>query len=83
MVDLKLSRHTILNKYNDYEVDMVLRNRFNGWLPLNKTLPHSEEGIFKNKYVDTLRAKPDKYEGFICDESKSILKDHRYELEVS
>ena len=76
-------RHTILNKYNDYEVVMVLRNRFNGYLPLSKTLQHPGEGVFKNKYIDVLKSKPVDYEGFKCDENKSILKNERYELEVS
>lgn len=82
VVDIKLVRHTILHKYNDFEVAMVLRNRFDGYISLNKTSRHYGEGIFKNKFIDTLKSSPKKSDGFQCDESKTILKQHRYDLEV-
>mmetsp|Transcript_4271 Transcript_4271/g.4021 ORF Transcript_4271/g.4021 Transcript_4271/m.4021 type:complete len:197 (+) Transcript_4271:3-593(+) len=58
VVDIKLARHTILSTVNEYEVVMILRNRFNNYLSLNKTIYHDEEGLFKNKFIDTLKRSP-------------------------
>lgn len=82
VVDMKLVRHTILHTYNDFEVAMVLRNKFNGFLSLNKTAKHGGEGIFKNKYIDTLKSTPRSKNEFGCDENKQILKNQRYDIEV-
>ncbi|CAI2377845.1 unnamed protein product [Moneuplotes crassus] len=82
VVDIKLVRHTILNIYNDYEIAMVLRNRFNGYLPLNKTSKHKGEGLFKNKFIDTMKSSNKDTNEFKCNDSKTILKEHRYDIET-
>lgn len=59
-----------------------MRNRFNGYVSINKTTVSPGEGIFKNEYIDILKKKSDKTFMNKCDPNKVLLKDDRYELKT-
>ena len=82
VVDLKLVRHSILHKYNDYEIVMVLRNRLDSYIPISKSMLSAGEGMFKNKYVDVLKSHPQDGLKFNLDPNKTVLEDERYEIKV-
>ena len=71
-------RHKLIEKFDDYEVVLVLRNRYNSFIELNKTVSNPFEGIFKNSYIDVLLPKPT--DKFKCDPNKEIFKTERYSL---
>ena len=79
-MDIKLAKHRILDTINSYEVVVVLRNRFNGYVGINKTTTNSHEGIFKNEYIDIIKKKSDQTFMNKCDPNKILLKNDRYEL---
>jgi len=80
VVDIKLMRHTILTSYSDYELAIVLRNRYNGYVEINRETSHNGEGMFKNKYIDVLKNTEDSNFRNKCDRNKQILAGDRYEL---
>ena len=61
-------RHKLIDKFDDYEVVLVLRNRYNEYIQINKTVSNPVEGIFKNKYIDVLM--PKNKDSFKCDPNK-------------
>lgn len=76
-------RHVILDNINTYEIALILRNRFKGYIHIGKESLTTKDGVFKNEFIDVI--KPNKNILGIrnqCDASKEILKDERYELQT-
>lgn len=69
-----------MTSYSDYELALVLRNRYNGYVEINRETSHNGEGMFKNKYIDVLKNTEDSNFRNKCDRNKQILAGDRYEL---
>eukprot|EP00344_Euplotes_crassus_P012347 CAMPEP_0197017414 /NCGR_PEP_ID=MMETSP1380-20130617/79524_1 /TAXON_ID=5936 /ORGANISM="Euplotes crassus, Strain CT5" /LENGTH=812 /DNA_ID=CAMNT_0042444507 /DNA_START=175 /DNA_END=2613 /DNA_ORIENTATION=+ len=80
IVDLKLMRHKILETFNDYELAIVLRNRYNGHIPITRGSKDHNEGLFKNEFIDTLKSEPKTIYRNNYDKSKQVLDEERYSL---
>ena len=83
VVDFKIRKHNMIGEYSDiYEIDIVLRNRFNNYVTIAKSDNDNGEGLFKNEYIDTIKNMSDTTYQFKMDPNHKILKDDRYDLEV-
>ena len=83
VVDFKIRKHNMIGEYSDiYEIDIVLRNRFNNYVTIAKSDNDNGEGLFKNEYIDTIKNMSDTTYQFKMNPNHKILKDDRYDLEV-
>jgi len=75
-------RHKILDVINDYEIALVVRNRYSEYVSFDRAAGNTGEGMFKNEFVDIL--KPNEHPEFHnkCDPNKKILFDERYDLKT-
>lgn len=84
VVDVKLMKHNILKVTSDYELDIVLRNRYDAYVPMNKSVSGKSEGVFKNQYIDCVKDKKkgEKEFGMKMDKTHKVLEKERYDIKT-
>lgn len=81
MVDIQLMRHKIIYDIETYELVLILRNRFGGYVDISKSTLTATEGVFKNEYIDIIKPRSMSTFENKCDANNRILKKERYDLQ--
>ena len=81
VVDAKIMKHNMIKKHQSYEIDIVLRNRFDNYVKIDKASAKNE-GIFKNHFIDTFKNTKSKDSGYKINPDQKILPGDRYDLKV-